>query len=401
MNPWPVARAALLRGWRSAVLMALLVALATALGTGVGALERGVRRAAAGAADAFDLVIGAPGSAAQLVLTSVYLQPDTVPLLDGAVVARVMAEPEAAWASPIAFGDAWHGHPIVGVAPAFVTLGGRRILAEGRTLQGEDDAVVGAAVPLALGAALHPQHGRQEAPDSGHVHADSTYTIVGRLPPSGTPWDQAILVPVESVWEIHGLGNGHPEGVERIGPPWEAGPPGVPAIVVKPRSFAGAYQLRARYRTAASTAVFPGEVLAGLFRTLGDVRAVLSGMAAACAVLVVAAVVLAFGAIVAARAQDHAVLRAIGAPPGFVLLALWMELGAVLVVGVAAGIALGWAGAAAAGAALGRSAGVQVAVTPGWVDAGLALVVLAGGLLAAAVPALVGSQVSLGRALKT
>jgi len=147
--------------------------------------------------------------------------------------------------------------------------------------------------------------------------------------------------------------------------------------------------------------VFPGEVLAGLFRTLGDVRAVLSGMAAACAVLVVAAVVLAFGAIVAARAQDHAVLRAIGAPPGFVLLALWMELGAVLVVGVAAGIALGWAGAAAAGAALGRSAGVQVAVTPGWVDAGLALVVLAGGLLAAAVPALVGSQVSLGRALKT
>ena len=342
MNPWPVARAALLRGWRSAVLMALLVALATALGTGVGALERGMRRAAAGAADAFDLVVGAPGSAAQLVLTSVYLQPDTVPLLDGAVVARVMAEPEAAWASPIAFGDAWRGHPIVGVTPAFVTLGGRRTLAEGRTLQGEDDAIVGAAVPLALGATLHPQHGRQEAAEGGHVHADSTYTIVGRLPPSGTPWDQAILVPVESVWEIHGLGNGHPEGVERIGPPWEAGPPGVPAIVVKPRSFGGAYQLRSRYRTASSTAVFPGEVLAGLFRILGDVRAVLSGMAAACAVLVVAAVVLAFGAIVAARARDHAVLRAIGAPPWFVLMALWMELGAVLAVGVVAGT--GWAG---------------------------------------------------------
>ena len=401
MNPWPVARAALLRGWRSAVLMALLVALATALGTGVGALERGMRRAAAGAADAFDLVVGAPGSAAQLVLTSVYLQPDTVPLLDGAVVARVMAEPEAAWASPIAFGDAWRGHPIVGVTPAFVTLGGRRILAEGRTLQGEDDAIVGASVPLALGATLHPQHGRQEAAEGGHVHADSTYTIVGRLPPSGTPWDQAILVPVESVWEIHGLGNGHPEGVERIGPPWEAGPPGVPAIVVKPRSFGGAYQLRSRYRTASSTAVFPGEVLAGLFRTLGDVRAVLSGMAAACAVLVVAAVVLAFGAIVAARARDHAVLRAIGASPWFVLVALWMELGAVLAVGVVAGIALGWAGAAAAGAALGRSAGVQVAVTLGWGDAGLALAVLAGGLLAAAVPALVGSRASLGRALKT
>lgn len=36
MNPWPVARAALRRGWRVAAAMALLVALATALGTEIG-----------------------------------------------------------------------------------------------------------------------------------------------------------------------------------------------------------------------------------------------------------------------------------------------------------------------------------------------------------------------------
>lgn len=400
MNPWPVARAALRRGWRGALAMTLLVALATALGTGVGILERGTRRAAAQAADAFDLVVGAPGSAAQLVLTSVYLQPDTVPLLDGATLARVMAEPEAVWASPIGFGDGWHGHPIVGVTAAFATLGGRRILAEGRVFGTEDEAVAGAAVPLALGSTLQPQHGRIESPEGGHIHAESTYTIVGRLPPTGTPWDQAILVPIESVWEIHGLGNGHLPGVERIGPPWEAGPPGVPAIVVKPRSIAGAYQLRARYRTAASTAVFPGEVLAGLFRILGDVRGALSAMATACAVLVVAAVVLAFGAIVAARARDHAVLRAIGAPPGFLLAALWLELGVVLTVGVAAGIGLGWAAAGVAGAVLGRAAGLQIPVMPGWADAALATAVLAGGLMAAAVPALIGSQAPPGAGLK-
>lgn len=400
MNPWPVAWDALLRGWRAALAMTLLVALATSLGTGVGALERGMRRAAAQAADAFDLVIGAPGSATQLVLTSVYLQPDTVPLLDGAILGRIMAEPEAAWASPIAFGDAWRGRPIVGVAPAFVTLGGRRALAEGRTFAGEDEAVAGAAVPLALGATLQPQHGRVEAPEGGHVHADSTYTVVGRLPPTGTPWDTAILVPVESVWEIHGLGNGHPDGVERIGPPWNAGPLPVPAVVVKPRSFAGAYQLRSRYRTAFSTAVFPGEVLAGLFRTLGDVRSVVSGMAAACAVLVVAAVVLAFGAIVAGRARDHAVLRAIGAPPGFLLLALWMELGIVLAVGVLAGTGLGWAAAAEVGSVLGGAAGLRIPVTPAWADAALAAAVLVGGLLAAAAPALSGSRVPPGAGLK-
>lgn len=400
MNPWPVARAALRRGWRTAAAMALLVALATALGTGVGALERGVRRAAAQAADAFDLVVGAPGSATQLVLTSVYLQPDTVPLMDGAVLARVMAEPEAAWASPIGFGDQWRGHPVVGVTEAFATLGGRRAPMEGRVFAAEGEAVIGAAVPLALGSRINPQHGRVEAPDGGHVHEDVAYDVVGRLPPTGTPWDAAILVPVESVWEIHGLGNGHPPGVERIGPPWEAGPPGVPAVVVKPRSVAGAYQLRARYRAAGSTAVFPGEVLAGLFRTMGDVRSVLSAMAAATSVLVVAAVFLAFTVLVATRAREHAVLRAIGAPQRFVRAALWLELGAVLTAGVAAGTVLGWAGAMAAGSVLGRAAGLSVSVTIGWADIGLAAAILGGGLLAADLPVVWAGRTSPGAALK-
>ena len=400
MNPWPVARAALRRGWRTAAAMALLVALATALGTGVGALERGVRRAAAQAADAFDLVVGAPGSATQLVLTSVYLQPDTVPLMDGAVLARVMAEPEAAWASPIGFGDQWRGHPVVGVTEAFATLGGRRAPMEGRVFTAEGEAVIGAAVPLPLGGQITPQHGRVESPDGSHMHEGSAYEVVGRLPPTGTPWDAAILVPIESVWEIHGLGNGHPPGVERIGPPWEVGPPGVPAVIVKPRSIAGAYQLRARYRAAGSTAVFPGEVLAGLFRTMGDVRSVLSAMAAATSILVVAAVFLAFTVLVATRAREHAVLRAIGAPQRFVRAALWLELGAVLAAGVAAGTVLGWAGAMAAGSVLGRAAGLSVSVTIGWADIGLAAAILGGGLLAADLPVVWAGRTSPGAALK-
>ena len=398
MNPWPIARAALHRGWRTALAMAALVALAVAMGAGVGMLERGVRRAAADAADAFDLVIGAPGSATQLVLTAVYLQPDTVPLLDGSVLAQAMAEKEAVWASPIGFGDQFAGHPVVGVAPAFIMQGGRRA-PEGRVFAAEEEAVVGAAVPLALGATFSPQHGRIAVAEGGHVHAEIAYTVVGRLPRTGTAWDQAILVPIESVWELHGLGNGHPAGVERIGPPWEV-PAGVPAVVVKPRTIAGAYQLRARYRTAASTAVFPGEVLAGLFRTLGDVRALLGAITGATAALVVASVFLAFTALIAARGRAHAVLRAIGAPPAFILAGLWLELGAILVAGVGAGLVLGWAAASVAAVALGRSTGVAIAVSPGGPEGMLALAVLGGGLLAAIGPAVVAGRRSIGAALK-
>jgi len=34
---------------------------------------------------------------------------------------------------------------------------------------------------------------------------------VGRLGPTGTPWDNAIIVPVEAVWLVHALSSGHPE----------------------------------------------------------------------------------------------------------------------------------------------------------------------------------------------
>jgi len=62
--------------------------------------------------------------------------------------------------------------------------------------------------------------------------------VVGRMKPTGTPWDNSVIVPIEFVWEVHGLPNGHAEGDERIGPPFDAARvPGVPAIVVKPETI--------------------------------------------------------------------------------------------------------------------------------------------------------------------
>ena len=37
-------------------------------------------------------------------------------------------------------------------------------------------------------------------------------TIVGRMRPTGTPWDRAIVVPIEYNWSVHGLGTGHAGG---------------------------------------------------------------------------------------------------------------------------------------------------------------------------------------------
>ena len=352
MNPFPIVFADLRRNRLLALVTILLVALALATGIAVISQERALLQGSARAADDFDLLIGAPGSPTQLVLSTVYLQPQAVPLIDGAVLAKATQSPGVDYAAPIAFGDHWQGHPIVGTTTDFALRGGRLAPSEGRVFQRRGEAIVGAAVPLAIGAKVSPQHGHHgethhhdddddddEKPDAAHAAAH--YTVVGRLPARNTIWDTAVLVPIEDVWAVHGLTDGH-EGAERIGPPWNAAnQPGVPAIAVKPQSVASAYVLRGLFRTGNSTAVFPAEVLNELYLMLGNVRDLMSLLAVATQALVVAAVLMALLVGFLARRRQFAVLRAIGAGRAYVFCVVWSEVALLIGAGAVLGLLFG------------------------------------------------------------
>ena len=105
MNPLPLVLATLRRHRLAFALFTGLVAAAVALGVAISATERALRRGSARAADKFDLVVAAPGSRADVVFTAIYLKPGTVPLLDGAMVARALDEKRARIAAPIANGE--------------------------------------------------------------------------------------------------------------------------------------------------------------------------------------------------------------------------------------------------------------------------------------------------------
>ena len=62
------------RLWAGSIVIVILIMLATALGVAVTLEERALRLGSARASEKFDLVIGAPGSETQLVLSSVFLQ---------------------------------------------------------------------------------------------------------------------------------------------------------------------------------------------------------------------------------------------------------------------------------------------------------------------------------------
>lgn len=396
-NPLPVVRADLRRNRLLAAVTVLLVALAVAVGVAVISQERALRQGSARAADDFDLIVGAPGSPTQLVLSTVYLQLQALPLLDGAVLARAAAAPGVAYAAPIAFGDHWQGHPVVGTVAAFASRGGTLAPAEGRLFQRRGEAVVGAAVPATLGAALRPAHGLHDEDgddedehtghDPHHAH-ELSYTVVGRLPPRHNAWDQAILVPVEDVWALHGLPGGHADGDDHLGPPWAAERlPGVPALAIKPASVAAAYTLRGQFRTPQSVALFPAEVLNELYVLLGNVRDLMALLALATQVLVVAAVLVVLLVGFLARHRQFAVLRAIGAGRGYVFAVVWIEVAALILAGALAGAALGYAGSLGLSAWLAQRTGFALPATLGAAELRLVARLVVAGLLIALLPA--------------
>ncbi|MGI9492223.1 MAG: hypothetical protein ACR2QF_07490, partial [Geminicoccaceae bacterium] len=120
MNPWPVIRALFRRNRSSTVLFTALVACAVALGVAITSQERALREGSARAADKFDLIVAAPGSQTDLLMSIVFLRPVAVELMQPGDVAQVLTDDRSEWAAPIAFGDSFHGHSIIGTTAAFV-----------------------------------------------------------------------------------------------------------------------------------------------------------------------------------------------------------------------------------------------------------------------------------------
>jgi len=405
------------RQWIGALAVALLIACATALGVVVTLQERALRLGSARAAAAFDLVVGAPGGETQLVLSAIFLQPAPLPLLPGRVLAGLLADPRVAWAAPVGFGDFVDTYPIVGTTQPLVDgLGG---LSEGRPFARLGEAILGAQVTLPVGARFHPLHGQVHGP--GAVHGGVSYQAVGRLKPSGTPWDRAVLVPIAAVWQVHGhkplaaaaAAAAHDHDADHvhdhagdldapIRPELLADPraPGVPAIVVKPRTIADAYKLRGDLRTEQTLAVFPAEVLTRLYGTLGDARAVLSAVALGAEGLVLAAILLVVVLHVAQRRRQIGALRAFGAPRVVICALVWLEVMLVLAAGLLAGFALGYGATRLLSGRLAAESGVALPVVFLPQDGAVLLLLLGVGSLAALIPALLAYGQSPARALR-
>jgi putative ABC transport system permease protein len=179
----------------------------------------------------------------------------------------------------------------------------------------------------------------------------------------------------------------------------DAGP--VQAIVVQPRSVADAYRLRAQFRTQGTTAVFPAEVLVELYELLGDVGALVRVLSVCYQILAIAGVALALAALLNSRQRQFVLLRTMGATRSYLVLVAGLEVGSVLVLGIATGCLLGWAGALALAAVLGDRLGLDVVPSFAVEDALVLVPVSIAGLAVAAAAMVATYRRPLGAQLKT
>jgi putative ABC transport system permease protein len=154
-------------------------------------------------AEGIDLVVGAKGSPIQLILSGIYhmdVPTGNIPLADAN---RITKHPAVAESFPLALGDSYHGHRVVGTTHAYAAHYGGEI-ADGRLWEADLEVTLGAQV--AEEEDLHPgdeivsMHGFDP---SGDAHGEQPLRVVGVLQPTGTIVDRIVLTNVETIWELH------------------------------------------------------------------------------------------------------------------------------------------------------------------------------------------------------
>ena len=154
-----------------------------------------------------DLVIGAKGSPLQLILSSLYhLDAPTgnMPVSESKAFLNPK-HPIFKSAIPLSLGDSHRGYRIIGTNTGFIDLYAAKF-ADGKLFEENMEVVVGATVAKNLNIKLSDEfkssHGLIE--DENLVHEDAApFKVVGILEKTGSVIDQLIVTKTQSIWVVH------------------------------------------------------------------------------------------------------------------------------------------------------------------------------------------------------
>jgi putative ABC transport system permease protein len=340
--------------WRrrlASALTALSVALGVALVLVVISVRGEIERTFIAQGRGYDYVVGAPGSEAALVLSTLFHADAPRGNLPYETYERIRQRPGVTAAFPVALGDQARGARIVGVTREFLkqqrTDGSPLFpMATGRIMEKNFELVAGATAARRLGLKLGDEVIGAHAAAAGFVeHRGTPYVVVGVLAPTGTPHDRALFTTLESYWEIHAPAAPGAKTAEELAAqergnvPVPAGKREVTAILLRATRNA---LLPMRAQLAAEhgvMAVRPSEVLTGVLeQVLSPLERLL--LLYGGAVIIVAAISIMTTLYLAtlARRRDLGILRALGALPIEIFALVLLEGLALVTIGCGTGV---------------------------------------------------------------
>lgn len=384
MSLWLIAWQYLWNRRLTTSLTILSVALGVGLITSVLTLREETRKRFEEEGHIYDMVVGAPGSPLQLVLSSVYLMDAPTGNVSYEVYEQIRNHDDVDAAFPIGLGDSFQGFRIVGVGRDIfdyewinpITGEMRQLftLREGRHFEDNFEAVLGATVArradLEIGDTFVGVHGFTEMPeDFAHVHDDHPYEVVGILEPSGTPNDRGIYTSLESVWLVHDEGHAHDHGhahghdhghdhahdhghdaepdapvtADPAGDAADLGADEVTAVLISLKSPAERFSFRGWVnRELPAMAAVPIMEIRDLYDNfLGTAQAVLLTIGYLVVVVSALSILIGLYLSIIQRKRDLAIMRALGASAPEIVGSVLIEAFLVTLLGIGAGWILG------------------------------------------------------------
>ncbi len=399
----------------STVLTSLSIAFGVALILAILMIKLGSHERLSLGYSGFDLVVGAKGSPLQLALNVVYnldTSPGNIPF---SLYEKLEKDPRVKLVTPYSVGDNYKGFRIVGTTDtylkSFEPIPNQPFqLASGRIFKfqesdlreamkeamqrGKDhapesgkqehhhagvyEAVIGSVaaekVGIKVGDTFVATHGVQEN-EEGEQHAESPWTVVGVLKPTGTPTDRAIYINLDSFYHIQG----HVIKEKDHDPEWGQ----ISALAIKTRSPIALWTLRKEINDRDDAqATVPAEEIRKLLTRIGNVDRIL--LAQAILIIIVAAIGtgLAMFNSMTARRRDIAIMRALGAKRQTIFVIVVGEAILISAIGALLGLFFGHGIVSLAAPAIEAAAGFAI---PGWVFHPFEIILFMGVLLVGAI----------------
>lgn len=296
-----------------------------------------------------DLIVGSRTSGINLLLFSVFKIGNPSNNIQWQSYQDIVANNQVAWSVPLSMGDSHQGFSVIGTTAdyfEYFKYGNKQQISfnQGEVFTSLYEVVLGADVAKKLGYTLNQSlimsHGTGKV--SFTHHDDHPFKVVGILKSTGTPADQSLYIPLQSIDILHQTQHIHDELLSEV-PLGKNYRPELSAFLLGSKSKIAVLQLQRainQYKDEPLSAILPALALRELWKIVGAVEIslrVISWLILATALICMTTMLLAS---MKERDRELAVLRALGAKAHIIILLVGTEALMLTLIGAFAGYLL-------------------------------------------------------------